>query len=203
MARAGLTRQHHTGFLVFNLCAVLWLSCNLFEPRDPEPPSQSGLANRPPTDAAAVLSNLQSAVEQKSVSNYVACFSDPADGGPAYLFTPSAEARAQYPGILDNWTREDEQAYYQNLVARTRTQAFSSLLLQLRSRTVAADSETHSYDYTLTFEHGDASFPRVAGGNLVFTFIRTPSNRWAIARWSDFKTGSEISWSALKGQFSN
>ena len=43
--------------------------CGLFAPRDPEPPTQSSQTFLPATDPLIVISNLQSAIEQKSVPN--------------------------------------------------------------------------------------------------------------------------------------
>jgi hypothetical protein len=185
------------------LLAVAATGCGLFEPRDPEEPSQSSLNYRPPTEPSAVIANLQSAIEQRNQANYVSCFSDASRGAPVFVFIPSAEAAAAYGGTLASWTLDDERAYFQNLVARSGQQAYASLTLTLKTTTVTSDSVVSAYDYVLTFEHSDTGFPRSARGSLQFTFREDASNFWAIQRWVDFKTTADVTWSDFKGKFSN
>ncbi len=181
----------------------LWSGCNLFAPRDPEDPAGSRLDFLPPTEPSIVVDNLQSAIDQKSVANYTACFSDAAAGGKAFVFIPSAEASAQYGLALAAWGTAQEQAYFQNLIARSPANAYAGLQLTQKSQLVTADSVIYSYDYTFTFEHSEPGFPKVAQGNLQFALAPDASNRWSIYRWIDFKTGSDITWSMFKGKFSN
>ncbi len=118
-------------------------------------------------------------------------------------FIPSAEASAQYPGLLANWTIAEELSYFQNMVAKSPPNGFSSLLLTQKSQVITADSVVYNYDYTLTFEHTESGFPTVARGNLQFTVSTDDNNFWTISRWSDFKTTNDITWSVFKGRFSN
>ncbi len=178
-------------------------SCGIFETRTPQEPSQSSLNYSPPTDPTIVISNLESAIDDKNVANYISCFSDAAKTGRAFTFTPSADAVAQYPSILNSWTYGEEQAYFQNLVSRSPTTAFSSLVLTLKSSVITSDSVVYNYDYTFTFDHTDPGFPKTARGNLQFTIVPDNTNFWSICTWSDFKTTSDITWSYFKGRFSN
>jgi len=177
--------------------------CGLFEPRDPEDPSQSSLSFEPPTEPSIVISNLQSAIEQKNAANYINCFADETKGHPAFVFTPSPEAAALYTAAFDNWTLEHEQSYFLNLVARSNAQAFASLSLTSKGSTVSADSVVYSYDYILVFEHSESGFAKTARGTLQFTLRVSQSNFWMIQRWMDFSTTSDVSWSHFKGKFSN
>jgi hypothetical protein len=185
------------------MASILSSGCGLFEPRDPESPSQSSLNYSPPTDPMVVIANLQSAVEQKNAANYMACIVDPAKTGQDFIFLPAANAMADYGTALRNWTRSEEESYFKNLIARKTTSAFSSLTLSLKSSSVYADSVIYSYEYTFVFEHSDATFPRTAKGVLWFTLRPDNSNFWAIYRWTDFATLETISWSQFKGKFSN
>ncbi len=182
---------------------LLISGCNLFAPRDPEDPAASRLDFLPPTEPSIVIENLQSAIDQKSIANYSACFSDAAAGGKTFVFIPSAEASAQYGLALAAWGPAQEQAYFQNLIARSAPNAYASLQLTQKSQLVTADSVIYSYDYTFTFDHGEAGFPTTAQGNLQFALAPDAGNRWSIYRWIDFKTGNEITWSMFKGKFSN
>lgn len=177
--------------------------CGLFEPRDPEDPSQSSLNYLPPTDPSLVMANLQSAIEQKSVANYVACFANASRGATPFSFTPSADAAAAFGGTLMSWTLQEEQSYFQNLISRSSPSAYAALTLTLTSTTVTSDSVISAYDYVLVFEHNETGFPTTARGSLQFTMRQDASNFWMIQRWVDFKTTPDISWSHFKGKFSN
>lgn len=177
--------------------------CGLFQPRDPEDPSQSSLNYLPPTDPSIVMANLQSAIEQKSVANYVACFADASRGAAPFAFTPSADAAAAFGSTLMSWTIREEQAYFQNLISRSSQSAYAAVSLTLKSTTVTSDSVISAYDYVLVFEHNDTGFPTTARGSLQFTMRQDASNFWMIQRWVDFKTTTDISWSHFKGKFSN
>ena len=177
--------------------------CGLFEPRNPEAPTQSSETFLPPTDPLIVISNLQSAIEQKSVPNYVQCLADPQAGVHTFLFVPSSEGTALYASLFRNWTTTEEQAYFQNLTTRTTPASISKLDLTEKTRSLAADSALLEYDYTLTFENTASGFPSRASGNLQFALQRSSSNFWTIYRWTDFKTTNDITWSLFKGKFSN
>jgi hypothetical protein len=178
-------------------------ACNIFEPRTPESPAQSGLDFRPPTDPAIVIANLESAVEQKSVANYVSCFADPAKTNRPFSFQPASDASAQYPGLFSSWSNANEQEYFQNLVAKTLSGAFSSLSLVSKSSIITPDSVIYSYDYTFTFEHSVPAFAKTARGSLQFTLVVDNSNFWTISRWMDYASTSDPSWSLFKAKFSN
>ncbi len=190
-----------TSFLF--VAALHGAGCGLFEPRDPQEPSQSSLNFRPPTDPAIVIANLQSAIEQKNVANYSNCFADASRGAQPFVFIPSADAATAYGSTLLSWTLAEEQAYFQNIIARSSQQAFATLSLTLSTTTVTSDSVVSAYDYVLVFEHNDPGFPRTARGSLQFTLREDASNFWMIQRWVDFKTTQDISWSHFKGKFSN
>lgn len=182
---------------------LLPIRCSLFETRTPAPPTQASLDFQPASDAPTVISNLENAIAQKSSENYIRCFADPSRNRRGFTFIPSAEGLAQYPGLLANWTIDDELGYIRNLIAKSPPNGFSSLLLSLRSSVVTADSVVYNYDYTLTFEHTEAGFPMTARGTLQFSLGTDNTNSWTIFRWSDFKTSNDITWSLVKGKFSN
>ncbi|MEW6510772.1 MAG: hypothetical protein AB1428_07400 [Bacteroidota bacterium] len=189
--------------IVVAMFALVMAGCGWFEPRDAEAPTESGGQFPPATDPKIAVSNLQQSVDLKSVQNYVACFSTPASDGRSFVFIPSSEGSAQYASVFSSWTTAEEQAYFQNLSARTTPTSTSSLVLTEKSFFLSGDSALAEYDYTLTFEHTDATFPKVATGNLQFAIGRNNANIWSIYRWADFKTTASTSWSLFKGKFSN
>jgi len=197
LSRAGIC------LLTMAASAILSTGCGLFEPRPAEDPAGTSGQYPPATEARIVITNLQHAVEQKSVQNYVQCFSDPFSGPRPYSFLPSSEGSAQYASVFRSWTTAEEQAYFQNLAARTSPTSASGLVLTERSFFSSGDSALAEYDYQLTFEHTDAAFPKSARGNLQFALARNSNTIWSIYRWSDFKTTADATWSLFKGKFSN
>src|SRR5512140_1367623 len=173
-----------TVFLAMSPAIAIWLllgsGCNLFGPRDPEAPSQAGDSFIPPTDPDAVIENLQNAIAQKNSVNYVRCFADPMRTARLFQFFPSPDAGSRYASVFAYWTVDQERTYFQNLVARSsgKVNAYSNLVLTHRVATVTGDSAVQSYDYTLTFEHTDPSFPTVAIGNLQFVLGLDNNNAW-------------------------
>jgi hypothetical protein len=189
--------------LLFLGPAALIQGCGIFEPREPEEPTQSGLNFIPPTDPGIVITNLQAAVDQKNIANYMNCFTDPERQGGPFVFLPSAEGSAQYGPVLNEWTRSKEEGYFRNLIAQSPPDAFSNLLLNLTSSVVSADSVVYEFEYTFTFQHADPGFPQTAKGRLQFTIGVDNSNFWTIFRWIDYKTTDGPTWSLFKGKFSN
>ncbi|HXG01130.1 MAG TPA: hypothetical protein VNL69_10090 [Bacteroidota bacterium] len=184
--------------------AVVLGACNLFEPREAEPPSQSGFQYLPRTFPSNVILNLQNAVEQKDVAGYVACLTDSTRSRYNYTFVPSADAAEIYGTVLRNWTLQHEQEYFQNLVAKRRQPVSISRLdlMPIDSVISGNDTRTYSYDYTFTFEHTEPGFTSIARGSVQFTLVNDNSE-WTISRWVDLKTTSSLTWSSFKGKFSN
>jgi hypothetical protein len=189
--------------------AACWLAlgggCNLFEPRDPQAPSQTSDSFIPPTDPDVVVENLQNAIAQKNSVNYIRCFADPTRTPRLFVFIPSPDAGGRYASVFATWGVDQERTYFQNLVARAsgKVNAYSNLVLANKTLTLTADSAVETYDYTLTFEHNDPSFPTVATGNMALVLGLDNNNAWVIYRWTDFKTTSDVTWSHFKGKFSN
>jgi hypothetical protein len=192
---------------VFRTAAVISFSffcvtCNLFETREPEEPSQTSFNYVPATVPNIVLSNLQNAIAQKSIENYMSNFSDSALTNRRFTFLPSPEAIAQYPNIR-NWSYAQEREYYQNLIAKGVTSGFSSLLLTAKDSLITPDEANYNFDYIFTFEHTDPGFPPTARGNLQFILGTDQNGIWTIYQWSDSRTTEDITWSSFKGKFGN
>jgi hypothetical protein len=185
------------------IVAILAPGCGLFDTRDPEPPTESNCFSLPQTRPGVVIGNLQTAIAQKCVDTYGACFSGTGPGQQPLVFVPSAEARDQYAAVLSSWTAGDEQAYFRNLVARGMENGFASLILVARDSVISPDSVVYSYDYTFTFQHTEPGIPATARGNMWLSLAPDGSNIWRIYRWVDLKTTDDITWSVFKGRFGN
>lgn len=191
--------------VLFAFCSVLFVqSCNIFEPREAEQPSQSGFQYLPKTFPSNVILNLQNAIGQKDGVGYIACFTDSTRSSHTFSFTPSEDAIRIYASVLRNWSFQQEQSYFQNLVAKRRQPlSFSNLTLIAKDSVITGnEARTYSYDYTLTFEHTEPGFTQTVRGSLQFTLVNDNSE-WTISRWVDLKTRDDLTWSSFKGKFSN
>jgi hypothetical protein len=179
--------------------------CGLFQTRTPEAPTQPSDSFKPATDPDVLVENLQAAIAEKNSVNYLRCLSDPVRSKRTFLFTPSSGAAAVYASVFSAWSLDEERQYFQNLVSRTsgNVNAYSNLVLFNKAAIVTSDSAVHTYDYTLTFDHNEPTFPTTAAGTMQLVMIPDNTNAWVICRWTDFKSTSEVTWSHFKGKFSN
>lgn len=196
----------HIRFILTILLLALLTGCSLFEPREPEQPSQSGSNFEPPYSAETVISNLKNAIAAKNLDNYIACFSDPVRTQREFTFVPSGPAWAQYSSELSSWDRNKEREYMRNLISHTSSSAFSSLLLVPKSFAITTDSVVYNYTYTLSFHHdGRVISDSTARGELWFTLGPDNTGSWSIYRWLDYPltpTSTIVTWSSFKGGFS-
>ena len=182
------------------LLLLLTQGCDLFQTRDPQSPTQGSSTRVPPTRYEDVLSNLQFAVSEDNVNNYVLCFADPTDR--PFEFIAAQETRARFPTVFDQWNLESERRYFQNLGAPAN--AIPSLTLHNQSAIyVGSDSVIYNTNYTLFFPHRRAGIPQVVQGNMqVYLGLDSQRRFWSIYRWQDSRTTSDSTWSYLKAVFS-
>jgi hypothetical protein len=176
------------------LLFLAWAGCDIFQTRDPEPPTQSTSTFEPPVTPDAVLQNLRSAIGENNLDNYLRCFVDTTFR--PYEFIPSQDVRANF-GV---WTLEDERRYFRTMGATTDGTALLTTAVQ--GGTFFADS-TYTIDYALYFPHTEPGVPKLVRGNMLLHLAIDPQGRWGIDRWSDNKLPSaqDSTWSYLKFWF--
>ena len=79
------------------LCAGLTMvaaGCDLFQTREPEPPSQGTSCNATPDVYDVVLKNLTCAIAEQNADNYVRCFADP--NLQQFVFEPSPDEQSKF-----------------------------------------------------------------------------------------------------------
>ena len=203
MNTIGLSRTRASKMLLSGALVFLVFSggCRLFEPREPEPPTQSSGNFVPPTLPEIAIANLQNAIAEKSLENYMSCFADPTRSSRVFSFSPAAS----FTTLRSPWMYTDERSHFQELIAQGLPAGFSGLILRPKFSSISSDSVIYSYDYTLTFQtKPENNFPSTASGNLQFTLGRESSNWWVIYYWKDNDDPNNpgITWSAFKGKFS-
>lgn len=173
---------------------VLYSGCNIFETRDPEPPSNATSAFEPPVTPESVLRNLRSAISENNPDNYLRCFADTA--GHPYAFVPSTDIGPFFPG----WTLAEENRYFRSMGSRVDGTPVLSDTLQTLN--FYSDS-TFTLRYSLYFPHQDPQAPRFVQGSMQLHLTVDPQGRWAIDRWVDIRLPAlpDSTWSYLKFWF--
>ena len=195
--------QKPIGLLLCFVTSLTLSACGLLETREPQPPSQTSSTFIPPTSPSIVLDNLVSAIRERNTDNYIRCLVDSSFSDKRFSFVPTQEAQSQYFTVFNSWSPSAERGYFENLKSLTPSTATTLLFFSNQKfESVQSDSALFSATYDLVFQHNVSGVPQEAKGALQF-YMATDRNRlWMIYRWVDLKTGSDFSWSEMKGRFS-
>lgn len=183
--------------------AVSQLACNIFETREPEPPSQSSSNFVPATEPSLVFPNMTNAFRDLNSVNYLKCFADSSTAGRGFSFEPTPQAKIKYGGLFLTWSRQSEQQYFENLRSKIPSDASATLSFEtLTVQSLQSDSAQYEATYRLSVPHSVANVPKEARGKAQFFLLADRSRNWIIWRWLDLPTGtSSFTWSDLKGEF--
>lgn len=169
-------------------------SCNIFDTRDPEPPSSFTSTFEPPVTPEIVLRNLRGAIAENNPDNYLRCFADTAVR--PYVFVASSDIRPNFPG----WTLAEEDRYFRSMGSRIDGRAVLADTVQTAN--FFSDS-TWTVRYSLYVPHTDPGAPRFVQGSMLLHLAVDAQGRWAIDRWEDIRIPSiaDSTWSHLKFWF--
>ncbi len=187
--------------------AVALLACkNPFATRRPEPPVQSKPTRwTQPTKATDVLVNLQNAIQDENVANYLLCFTDRPVNGRTFGFVPDRNARIRYPGVWQNWGLAQEQTYITNVFQFIPSDSLPVLLFIGEGiENPQPDSTVLIREYELHLPHTRTGqqFPRIVRGRAEFHLSLNSEGYWAIYFWIDDGFEGVPSWSDVKALFS-
>ena len=180
-------------------CTVLIVvlqSCDIFQTRDTQPPSQGTSCNKPATDHSVVHDNLMCALSESNVENYIKCFVD--TNYHPYIYESSADVQQSFL----QWNLESEQRSFQNMTASLSGTA--SLTDSLYNKVVtpgSPSSAVYFLNYSLFVPHQDSRAPKFVRGSMELYMIEDSLHRWSIYRWVDKKTTNDSTWSYLKAWF--
>lgn len=190
-------------FIAFCLIIV---GCDIFNTRDAEKPTQPRSDFQPAVAVDTLIKNLVNSLKDKDVINYLACLSDTSFTNKKFHFSPSSEAASIYPTLID-WNLSSEEQYFKNMSIKVSSTSQIQLILNESSRNITGDSTiyTASYELKLPFVNSSSEIIwQIYKGTLTFGMIRDNIRSvWSIYYWRDNKTGSEPSWSDLKGSMAN
>jgi len=176
-------------------------SCDLFSTRDAEEPTQPRTNLPQAFERETLIENLTLSYRDKSLFDYMNCFSDSQFSRKHFAFTASSEAASQYPSLND-WNMRSEENFFTNIIAASQEIPFT-LLLSDSKFSQQGDSVIYTASYSLTTPFKDTAVPQNYQGDLIFYLIQDNNLIWRIYFWQDFKRGDTPSWSELKGRFAN
>jgi len=172
---------------------VLVSGCDLFQVREPQPPSQGSSTHEVQSSSASVLRNLKSSIAEYNIDNYITCLVD--SSVRPFVFVPSS-----YYAVFNSWGIESERQYFLNLGAPAAGTP-PSLTLTMQDSTVTADSVRYSMSYRLFFPHHRSDVAKTVIGNMQLYLLRESHGLWFIYRWEDSRTTTDSTWSYLKASF--
>ncbi len=180
--------------------SFLNLGCELFTTRDPEVPDTPRSNFQVASTPEILINNLIDAFQDKNAENYMYCFVDSSFSEKKFSFQPSASAGSQYT-FLKNWNLTDEKQYFINLT--NSISGSSSIVLSLtdEEKSLFGDSLTYFATYGLNIPTSNDQLPKYYQGKLSFTIIRDSRSQWVISSWQDIQSGTNFSWSDLKGRY--
>ena len=192
--------------LALLLCFAVTLalaSCGLLETREPQPPAQTSSTYIPPTSPSLVIDNIINAIRERNTDNYIRCLVDSNFSDKRFSFVPTQEAQSKYAIKFNGWSVSSERGYFESLKSQTPSSGTTLLFFSSQKfQSVQSDSALFTGTYDVVFQHTVSGVPQEAKGTLQF-YMATDRNRlWMIYRWVDIQSGSDFSWSELKGRFS-
>lgn len=171
---------------------------NPFATREAEEPSQERTNRDIPSDPETVMRNLQSAISEMNVDNYMFCFLNSAQD---FQFVPDPFVKENNPGLFDAWDDASEKGYFTQLANYLPNDSLSMLLLTVVSTEDFQDSVLlrRKYDLLLRHTYSDKISNR-AVGQCDFWLVQK-DGYWYIKRWLDFGTSDAACWSSIKAGF--
>lgn len=188
-------------FIYIFLVLLLVSGCDFFSPRDPETPDTDNSGFVPPTSPDIVISNLERAVDDLNVDDYMACF-----GETSFYFEASGEEQLKYLTIFTAWDLNSERSYFNAIIGKQDGPGKSNLEFeQIEQEPIVGDSTVFSSCYFWEIENVEID-SSIFRGKLRFTLSRDESGLWSIHRWIDYRDEeypTSNTWSSVKAVFSN
>lgn len=172
----------------------------MFDTRTPQDPVNIRSTFVPPTTPDLLVTNLKYSILEKNSDNYIRCISP-----LAFSYIPDSKSQLIYGTIFQNWDKNSEKNYLNNLISQTSANSTTTLFLDNPNiTTISPDSVIYKADYIIVFQHNRANVPKSALGNVTLTLKADENNLFYINKWEDFRRhDTDFTWSEFKANFSN
>jgi hypothetical protein len=183
--------------LILVLLSGIVTSCDLFTTRSPEEPAGTSSGVVSAYDPETLFENMQSALEDGIVENYMACFVDDSYLNVDYVFTPASGAITNYPN-LNNWNLQAEKEYFNDLISKLKSGTDISFDYTITQKDYNQVYYEYVVDYTISFQ--SSSLSGDYQGTSRFKIYKDSRSQCVIVEWQDIKKDNYDSWSDLKGR---
>lgn len=186
-------------FILIIFVLISCFSCDILTTRDPEKPIQPGTSLEQATIPSILFENIVKSFDKKITENYLNCLADSSLIDSDYKFYPSSTSINNF-NVLQNWNRDSERRYFNNLKNNTVSGKPITLTLSNEVANIQGDEAIYQYDYVITLETL-SSVQEIYKGNAEFKIKIDRNNVWVITEWTDRSLQGFNCWSDLKGRY--
>ncbi|MBT4421243.1 MAG: hypothetical protein HOG76_12485 [Candidatus Marinimicrobia bacterium] len=181
---------------------LLFSGCELFTPRDSEPPTdvQDPYAWIPPTSPEIVLQNLSNAFPAHKPNYHLDVLGSSGETGASFAFFPDQGVASSQPGVFDNWGYVEEENFITQLFEMLNEEGLPRLEWEVEQLSPIDDRYEIITDYHLTLFYGEAEplLPEQFKGQATLTLVQNVDLLYEISVWQDLKSDTLPCWSDLK-----
>lgn len=180
-------------------CVLMLCGCDFFSTREPEPPLDRQSSWLIPLDGHQTLENLQAAVYEQHLENFMRSLADTAFLDIPYIFTPDAETASEYGPLFAYWSRASEGAVMQQVFTLAANSGDVMLILEEEAEeNPSSQLMIWTGSYRLELTHTVDRLPSVYAGHVIWHLMPDSRGHWVIVQWIDHVAQNSASWSRLK-----
>ncbi len=189
--------------IIINLAfLVLLMGCELFTPRESEPPigSTDPYGWIPPTAPEFVLQNLSNAFPANKLNYHLDVLANEVEPGASFLFFPDQGVASSQPGVFDNWGYVEEENFITKLFQSLNAEGLQRLDFELEQLSPIENRYEIITDYelTLSYQESQTPLPGHLKGQATLTLVQNADLLYEISVWQDLKSDTLPCWSDLK-----
>jgi len=184
------------------LLFLLLSGCDLFSPREPEPPLDTSdpYAWKPPTSPEIVLENLSNSFPAHKPNYFLDVLSHDPAGSAAFIFLPDPGVASSQPGVFTVWGYTEEESFVAKLFQALNSEGLQRLSWELDQLSPIDDHYEISADYriSLSYSANETQLPALLGGQAILTLIQNTDLLYEVSKWQDLKSDTLSCWTDLK-----
>jgi len=181
---------------------VLLIGCELFTPRESEPPidATDPYAWLPPTAPEVVLQNLSNAFPANKTNYHLDGLSNNHETEMIFSFRPDERVRNLQPSVFEPWGYPEEENFITKLFQRLNDDGLQRLDWEIDQILPTDDQYVIVADYqlTLSYVESNETLPSQINGQATLTLVQNEDQLYEVLIWQDYKPDSLPCWSDLK-----
>lgn len=180
------------------LALLALVSCDVFEPRESDPPAETAEWNPFPVSPQMALDNLRYVwIFTQNSTRYGELLTDD------FVFYADQQDVVEY-GVLGEWDRETETlllTQYHGVSEFSGDEEFFTAVAG-EDDVIDNDDATLVRDYSFSVLHSDETTPATYSGRLALQLERGEDSLWRIASWTDNRKDDEtVTWGRMKDEY--